>query len=186
VPNADDFDEERLIAAAQQGDRGAFDRLISHHGPRLLLLANRMLGNAADAEDAVQNAMASAWLALSRFDRMRPLAPWLTTIAINKCRDVVRRRRFMRLLPTGGDEAVKLIADDAPDQDLQMEKRELLDRVAREIVRLPLKLREPFVLVTFDGRTQADAAAILGVSEKAVETRIYRARMRLREKFSER
>mgnify|MGYP003547813296 FL=1 len=52
-----------------------------------------------------------------------------------------------------------------------------------EIERLPVRLREALVLVSIDGRSQAEAASLLGVSEKAIETRVYRARQRLREKF---
>ena len=50
-----------------------------------------------------------------------------------------------------------------------------------KIAALPHSLREPFILVTFDERSQAEAAVLLGVSEKAIETRIYRARNKLRE-----
>ena len=61
--------------------------------------------------------------------------------------------------------------------------RHALALVREEITRLPSNLKEPFVLVTFDGRSQAEAAQILGITEKAVETRIYRARARLKQKF---
>lgn len=181
----DNSQERAWVAAAQRGDRGAFDRLLATHTPRLLALAQRILGNAADAEDAVQNALASAWLALSRFDQARPLGPWLATITINKCRDAIRSRRFALILRPTGEEVTASIADDTPDQEHRLQDRQMLAQVEREIVRLPLKLREPFVLATFDNRSQADVAVILDISEKAVETRIYRARQRLREKFAD-
>ena len=182
---AHDTNERALVEAAQGGDRGAFDRLLEQHTPRLFALANRMLGNVPDSEDAVQNALASAWLALSRFDPALCLGPWLATITINKCRDAIRSRRFAQMLSSGGDDGTVLIADDTPDQEHQLHGRQLLAQVEREIVLLPSKLREPFVLVTFDNRSQAEAAAILDISEKAVETRIYRARQQLREKFAD-
>ena len=55
--------------------------------------------------------------------------------------------------------------------------------MSRAIERLPVKLREALVLVTIDGRSQREAAELLGVTEKTIETRIYRARQRLREKL---
>ncbi|WP_442955459.1 RNA polymerase sigma factor [Parasphingorhabdus sp.] len=55
--------------------------------------------------------------------------------------------------------------------------------VQKEISNLPARLREALVLLTFDGQSQAEAATILGTTEKAIETRIYRARNRLREKL---
>ncbi|WP_126172995.1 RNA polymerase sigma factor [Altericroceibacterium xinjiangense] len=182
----DDLDEAALVASAKAGSQGAFDHLIGRHAPRLLSLARRLLGSAADAEDAVQNALASAWLGLHRFEDGKPLGPWLTTITVNKCRDALRRQRFARLLSRRKDEPELLIADTAPGQEREIAGRQLLERVEREIARLPASLREPFILVTFDGRSQSEAAQILGMSEKAVETRIYRARARLKEKFAER
>lgn len=181
----DNSQERAWVTAAQRGDRGAFDRLLAQHTPRLLALARRMLGNAPDAEDAVQNALASAWLALSRFDPARPIGPWMATITINKCRDAIRSRRLTQILRPAGEEVTALIADQTPNQEHQLNDRQLLAQVEHEIVRLPLKLREPFVLATFDNRSQADVATILDISEKTVETRIYRARQRLREKFAD-
>ncbi len=60
---------------------------------------------------------------------------------------------------------------------------DLLARVYRELERLPIRLREALVLVSLDGRSQREAAALLGVTEKAVETRIYRARQKIRDKI---
>jgi RNA polymerase sigma-70 factor (ECF subfamily) len=176
-------DEIRLIVAAQSGDRGAFDRIVARHAPRLIRLAVRMLASDADAEDAVQNAMASAWLALHRFDPDKPVGPWLTTITINKCRDAMRGRALRRIFRFDREDYVEGVPDPEPGQDRQLSDRQMLALVQREIARLPQRLKEPFALVTFDGRSQAEAAAILGITEKAVETRIYRARTRLREKF---
>ena len=55
--------------------------------------------------------------------------------------------------------------------------------LAEEIERLPIRLREALILVSIDGRSQAEAAELLGVSEKAIETRIYRARQKLRDRL---
>lgn len=176
-------DEIRLVAAAKDGDRAAFDRIVADHAPRLIRLAARMLASDADAEDAVQNAMASAWLALHRFDPDKPLGPWLATITINKCRDAMRGSALRRFFRFDGEDRLERVADPAPGQDRQLSDRQMLALVQREIARLPQRLKEPFALVTFDGRSQAEAAAILGITEKAVETRIYRARTHLRQKF---
>jgi len=183
VLEARDSDEAQQLADARAGDRGAFDRLVARHAPRLIGLAARMLGEKSDAEDAVQDALASAWLALHRFDLDKPAGPWLATITINKCRDAMRRRRLARLLSFAADQRADDIIDLSPDQEQQLAERQLLARVRREIARLPPKLKEPFVLVVFDDRSQEEAARILGISRKSVETRIYRARNFLREKF---
>ena len=111
--------------------------------------------------------------------------PWMATITINKCRDAIRSRRFAQIWRPTGEDITALIADETPNQEHRLHDRQLLAQVEHEIVRLPLKLREPFVLATFDSRSQAEVADILDISEKAVETRIYRARQRLREKFAD-
>ncbi|CCA93218.1 MULTISPECIES: RNA polymerase sigma factor [Novosphingobium] len=178
-----DSEDRRLIVAARAGDRSAFDRLVADHASRLLGLSLRMLGEKSDAEDAVQNALSSAWLALYRFDQTKPVAPWLTTITINKCRDIMRRRRISRLLRFEAEDDANSIAHPDPHQEERLIIRQNLEFLQREIVRLPPKLKEPFILVVFDGRSHEEAAKILGISRKAVETRIYRARNFLREKF---
>lgn len=176
-------DERDLIGKAKEGSRSAFSQLVKPHLPRLLALARRMLGSSEDAEDAVQTALASTWLVRARLDPYQPIAPYLTTVTLNKCRDRIRRRKLARLVGFGLSDAVYSVPSDDPDQLRFAAGRELLTQTAQAIERLPLKLREALVLVTLDGRSQAEAAELLGVTEKAVETRIYRARQKLREKL---
>ncbi|MEZ4332230.1 MAG: RNA polymerase sigma factor [Myxococcota bacterium] len=184
MPDDRDDAEAERIARARAGDREAFDALIADHSPRLLTLASRMLGTEGDAQNAVQEAWASAWLALDRFDERRSLGPWLATITVNKCRDFMRRRRVERWLRFDAPDGVDDVADAGRDQERQLSDRRMVELVRREIARLPAALKEPFVLVTFDERSQAEAAAILGLSRKSVESRIYRARSLLRERLS--
>ena len=74
-----------------------------------------------------------------------------------------------------------IASDDSPGPEDAVRDRRELARVQSEIERLPVRLREALVLVAIDGRSQREAAELLGVSEKTIETRIYRARNRLRE-----
>ena len=179
----EDSDEQQLVEQVRTGSRGAFDRLARRHTPRLLGLATRMLASPAEAEDAVQNALASVWLGRHRLATDRAIGGYLTTVTLNKCRDRLRRRKAAGFLGFGGglDEAVS--SDLAPDPEVSAADREALARVQGEVERLPIRLREALVLVTMDGRSQKEAADLLGVTEKTIETRIYRARNRLREKL---
>jgi len=171
-----------LIAEAAKGSKAAFNNVMNEQAPRLQNIALRMMGNSSDAEDAVQEALAAAWFKLASFDLSRPISPWLTRITVNKCRDLLRKRRIRQFFEFHSDnEAGMMIADDAPDPSAELQARQALEVMQKEITRLPATLREPFVLVTFGENSQAEAAHILGISEKAVETRIYRARNRLRE-----
>lgn len=172
-----------LIAQATLGQRQAFDVLMRRHEPRMTNIARRTMGNNADAEDAVQEAMAAAWFKLGQFDQSLSFVPWVTRIVLNKCRDQLRKRKVMRLFDFGSDNELEQVATDSPDQHESAEAAQALKFVQNEISNLPTRLREALVLVTFDGQSQAEAATILGTTEKAIETRIYRARNRLREKL---
>ena len=105
---------------------------------------------------------------------------WLSRIAMNKARDWRRRRMVRRLisvvLPV--DYAADT-ADDAPSIETATADRQELQRVAAAIAGLPGNLREALVLRTIEGFSQAETADVLGISQKAVETRLYRARQRL-------
>ncbi|MEH6759082.1 MAG: sigma-70 family RNA polymerase sigma factor [Parasphingorhabdus sp.] len=105
-----------LIAQANSGKRQAFDELMRRHEPRMTNLARRTMGNNVDAEDALQEAMASAWFKLSQFDQTLPFGPWITRIVLNKCRDQLRKRKVMRLFDFGLDNEVEQVASNSPDQ----------------------------------------------------------------------
>lgn len=172
-----------LIEQARRGNRAAFGKLVEPHLPRLLGLARRMLGTGEDAEDALQNALASTWVARARLDPGKPVAAYLTTVTLNKCRDRLRRRKVARLLGFGALDPQIPVAADQPDTESAVADRQALDTVSRAIDGLPVRLREALVLVAIEGRSQSEAAGLLGTTEKAIETRVYRARQRLRQKY---
>lgn len=174
-----------LIRQASEGSRAAFSALVEPHIGRLLALAARMLGSRQHGEDAVQDGLASVWVSRHRLDPERPVGPYLTTVVFNKCRDRLRTRKAKRFFGLGSVDDAALIADESPDPENRASARQELGLLRAEIERLPIRLREALVLVSIDGRSQAEAASLLGVSEKAIETRVYRARQRLREKFDQ-
>ncbi len=109
------------------------------------------------------------------------MSAWLARIALNKSRDWARRRAVRRMLglATPVEEIAELHADDQPLQDVQASDRAELNRLARAVAQLPSSQREPLVLCAVDGLSQAEASEVLAISEKAVETRIRRARLTL-------
>lgn len=175
--------ERELIVQVRGGNRTAFGKLVEPFLPQLLALSRRMLGSSDEAEDALQSALASVWIARARLDPHRPVGAFLTTVTLNKCRDALRRRKGTRLFGFWSADSDQSLAADEPDAETIAADRETLTKVQAAIEQLPIKLREALVLVCVDGRTQRDAAELLGVTEKAIETRIYRARQRLRKKF---
>lgn len=147
-------------------------------------MLRRYLGDPDEAREAAHESFIAAWTALPRYDPARPFGAWLRTIAINKARDRGRRLAFRRLIfgdrPPEETEA-KDQADSSPHAEAALLERERLAMLDRGIARLPRPLRDALVLTAIDGLPQKEAAEVLGVTVKTVETRVYRARKILAE-----
>ena len=179
----DSFSDGELAALALAGRQSAFADLMRRHREPIYRLIRGYVGNAEDALDLVQECFTSAYLNLERYDQARPMRAWLSRIAINKCRDWARRRRVRRFLLAAGSmtrEAAQ-VPDLTPAASDAMSDRDALERLWKAIAELPATLKEPLILRTIEGLSQAETAEVLGISEKAVETRLYRARSRLGE-----
>lgn len=174
------FSDEALATRAADGDERAFAALVGRHKVALYRLARRYVGDADDAYDIVQASFVSAWSALRRYDAARGFAAWLRTIALNKCRDHARRAAVRRLLiiPDAASMA-SIVADPQPGAEAEWIAREDLATLDSAVALLPRSLKEPLLLTVFAGLSQAEAGRELGISVKAVETRVYRARRAL-------
>lgn len=175
-----------LARAAATGDERAYARLVTRHKDALLRLIGRYLGRPDEAHEAAQEAFIAAWSALPRYDPARPFGPWLRTIAINKARDRGRRLAFRRLLfgdHPPEDTAARHRPDPAAMPDEAVSDLERLRLLERAIAQLPDALKAPLVLTALEGCSQQEAGDILGLTAKAVETRVYRARRVLAEKL---
>jgi len=172
-------DDDALIAAALGGDNGAFSVLMDRHKEPLYRFVRRYVGDADESFDLVQETFVASWSALATFERGRSFPVWLRRIALNKCRDWSRRRQVRRFFFG----AVELEAADkmpaAPAEDGSHQAR--LVELDAAIASLPAALKEPLLLTVFGEMSQAEAGALLGISAKAVETRVYRAKQRLRD-----
>jgi RNA polymerase sigma factor CnrH len=169
-----------LAGRAVGGDDAAFATLISRHKAWAFRFVRRYIGNAPDAYDVLQETFFAAWLALRSYDGERPFEFWLRRIALNKCRDRNRRemvRRFVNGNWTGTDAA--LAVDPAPGPDRRLQADEEAAQFESAMRRLPTALREPLLLTAIEGLSHEEAGEILGLSAKAVETKVYRAKARL-------
>jgi RNA polymerase sigma factor CnrH len=177
APGGDD--DDALIAAALGGDNAAFSTLMGRHKEGLYRFVRRYVGDADESFDLVQESFVAAWSALNTFERGRSFPVWLRRIALNKCRDWSRRRAVRRFFFA----AAPLEAADrmpaTPGNDAPQEAR--LATLDQAIAALPAQLKEPLLLTVFEELSQAEAATLLGISAKAVETRVYRSKQKLRE-----
>lgn len=173
-----------LVAQARAGEDRAFTTLMRRHKAGVFGFVRRYVGDADSAVDVVQETFVAAWRALERFDGRRPFSVWLRAIALNKCRDRARRlavRRF--ILGEKDDQSAEAQArpDPHPTGEAQVLSAERRATLQKAIDKLPQKLKEPLLLTYFDELSQQEAAELLGVTIKTVETRVYRARQRLAE-----
>lgn len=176
-----DAPDKVLASLAAAGDDRAFAQLVRRHQHDLLRLLRRYLGSHDEAQEAAHEAFVAAWAALGRYDPARPFGAWLRTIAINKARDRGRRLKLRRMIfgDRPPEDATAHHPDPAADASETLIERERLAQLGRAIAQLPSQLKEPLLLTALEGCSQQEAAEILGVSAKAVETRVYRARRTL-------
>lgn len=175
-------DDARLAVAAAGGDTRAFSALMRRHKDGIYRFCRRYVGDADDAYDLTQQTFVSAWSALGRYDPNRAFTIWLRAIALNKCRDHGRRATVRRLIfgaRPNTEAAVIEVASDAPSAETQAHDTQALRTLDRALATLPDALKTPLILTALDGLSTAEAAAVMGVTPKAVETRLYRARKAL-------
>lgn len=175
-------DDEQLAVRAAGGDQPAYGLLMRRHKVPIYNILRRFTGDPDEANDLLQESFVAAWQSIGRYDPKRSFPAWLRQIAVNKGRDWRRRRTVRKLIaavvPFARD-ATDFIVDPAPSPETAAAYRQILRRVDTAIATLPNSLKEPFVFTVFDGLSQREAAELLGISEKAVETRVARARQSL-------
>jgi RNA polymerase sigma-70 factor (ECF subfamily) len=169
-----------LVTLAQNGVEPAFSHLLERQTRHVQRLVGRRLRDPDEIRDVIQDTHLAVWRALHHYDARRPFEAWVTSIALNKCRDRARRgaTRIGALQPFQANAADIADAEErGPEQRLIGE--ETLRRLAQALDRLPPPLRAPLVLTVLLERSQAAAARELGLTRKAVEMRVRRARQHL-------
>ncbi len=178
VSQESDVQDKALVKRALAGDDRAFTTIMGKYKSPLYGFAYRYVNDPDDAEDIVQDTFIAMHRNLSRFNPSYKFSTWAFQITKNKCRDLGRKRKtrsFMqRLTPFTETKLTQVQSDENPEAGIDA-KRKLDDLVAR-IALLPENLKAPLILCTLEDMSHKQAADILGISPKAVETRIYRAR----------
>jgi len=165
-----------LLAMSAEGDRRAFDEIVSRHAAFALRVALRIVANPAVAEELVQEAMVKAWSQSRHFDPRRArFSTWLYKIVVNLCLDY-RRRKHAVPMPDGFDPV-----DPGPAADRMLEIGERDAAIDKAMQELPARQRAAMALVYAEGMSGSEAAVILGLSAKAVERLLARARAYVRE-----
>ena len=167
-------DEDSDLDRARKGDREAFGRLVRRHQRRVYAAALHILGNHSDADDVAQEAFVRAYRGLASFDPERSaFSTWLFTIARNRCRNELARRR-----PVVGAELPDVVDLRSPDRAAS--EAELFRELDAALDALPFEQRSAFVLAQLQGLSYEEVGRIEGVGVGTVKSRIARAREKLR------
>ncbi len=171
--------ESREIARAREGDRIAMRALIDRHTPAIYALSYRMLHRCEDAEDVTQETFLRAWKALPRWQAKARFSTWLHRIALNLCYDRLRKHRepLFAEPPDQIDTQTPL-----PDADLQA--RQTQAAVEAALARLPDRQRAALTLTALQGHSDKEAAAIMKISIRALESLLARARRGLKRELA--
>jgi RNA polymerase sigma-70 factor (ECF subfamily) len=176
---------EPTVCGGVFGDRSQeLDCVVSRYLPMFYKRALRFLGNAPDAEDAVQDALLSAYRHLGQFRGQAQLSTWLMTIVTNAALMQLRRRHngYFSLDQEQGEEGLTFserLPDSKPSPEEVCSTVEARNRLVEGVQRLSPKLRRAFQLRDIDGLTTKEAARALGVPEGTVKARLARARAKL-------
>jgi RNA polymerase sigma-70 factor (ECF subfamily) len=173
--------DRELVQSAAAGSREAFDELVRRHQAAMLTLARVLTGGRGDADDLAQDVFVRAWRNLRSFRGDSLFRTWLHRIAVNVIRtSQAKQGRLLRLFaprPSTDDDAPFDPPAVEEPVDLTLARREVIDRA---LAALPQELRVPVTLRDLQGLDYKEISAILGVPIGTVESRIFRARQRLK------
>ena len=180
-----------FVMALKAGQDQALNALMDRHREGLFRFVLRHVHNEADALELAMETFVRAYFNIGRFRPSAKFVTWLYQIALNLCRDHSKSRAYQYSLQTvsadapaeEGEQPEQLLARER-DPLKETEGREELSALEKAISDLPEDLRNPLILTALEGHSQAEAAALLGISQKAVEMKVYRARKLLLEKMS--
>jgi RNA polymerase sigma-70 factor, ECF subfamily len=186
--NADVGVDERDEIPGEEGAAQQLEQILARGLPSLYRSAYRMLGNAADAEDALQDALLAAYSHLDQFRGQAKISTWLTSIVLN-CARLQLRRRLSHVQVSLDEFSADLqpvsvaerLADHRPNPEDECRKSELSARLTHLHSQLSPTLRRTFQLRDVDGLSIRETARILGVPTGTVKAQSARARKKLKE-----
>ncbi len=173
--------DEELVEACQAGESSAYDLLVARWEDKIRGAAYRLLGSEDEARDAAQEAFLKAYRALPGFKGEARFSSWLYRIAVNLCRDRLRRRKGRSFVSLEAlEEAGPVIASREPGAHDLVEQIDLRRTVRRAIAALPEEQREVLILKEYQGLTFLEIAQALELPVSTVKTRLYRGLGQLR------
>jgi RNA polymerase sigma-70 factor (ECF subfamily) len=173
--------DEELVEACQAGEASAFDVLVGRWEDRIRGAAYRVLGSEEEARDVAQEAFLKAYRGLAGFKREARFSSWLYQIALNLCRDRLRRRKTRASVSLDELEASgPVLVETRPGAHELLLRDDLASVVRRAVSTLPDEQRDVVILKEYEGLTFLEIAQALDVPVSTVKTRLYRGLGQLR------
>ncbi|MCC7417451.1 MAG: sigma-70 family RNA polymerase sigma factor [Acidobacteria bacterium] len=179
--------DEELVARSIRGDNESFNELILRWERPIYALAYRTIGREEDARDVCQETFLRAFRALPRFRGQAKFSSWLYRIALNLCRDFVRRERRRPVVQPSDDvDLVELAAAAEPSESIEdlVARRDLTHAVERAMALLPEEQRTAIILKEYHELTFQEIADLVGCPLSTVKTRLYQGLSVLRRELA--
>ena len=168
--------DEELVALSIVGDVESFNQLVLRWERPIFALAYRVIGREEEARDVVQETFLRAFRGIGNFRGQAKFSSWVYRIALNLCRDWIRRERRAPILPTPeGVDVIELAAEQGPVESIEdlVARNDISKVVAELMTRLPEEQRTAIVLKEYHGMTFQEIADLQGVPLSTVKTRLY-------------
>ena len=177
-----------------KADTSRFDRMYAENADRMYRFAQRLCGEAEDARDLVQETFLNAYRGLPDFRGEAQLSTWLYRIASRVCLAMRRRRKgeperelsLEEFIPTSDGELRLQIPADGLSPEQALENKQLRRALRQAIQKLPAKYRIVLVLCDMEELSAKEVGAVVGLNERAVKSRLHRARLFVRRELSAR
>jgi RNA polymerase sigma-70 factor (ECF subfamily) len=170
------WSDEELVSRSIGGDADSFNQLVLRWERPIYALAYRVIGREEDARDVCQETFLRAFRALGGFRGQAKFSSWLYRIALNLCRDWVRRQRRTPVVQLPEDvDVMELAASREPTEPIEdlVARRDLTRVVEKAMARLPEEQRTAIILKEYHGLTFQEIADLVGCPLSTVKTRLY-------------
>ena len=181
-------DDRELVRRAQDGEKEAFEVLVTKHHGRVFAVAGGILRNREDVEDIAQQVFLKAYFSLKRFDQRSAFTTWLYKITVNECWDLLRKKKVRPLVfeselneeQAHAYQSTEQSTEYAGDVSDQLETRQQLEQW---LDCLEERDRTMLVLKEVQGFTVEEIAEIMGINGNTVKVRLFRARQKIAERI---
>lgn len=184
-PVASTQTDRDLLVRSRDGDQQAFRQLVENYTPRVYGLVRNLVHSQSEAEDVTQEVFFKVYRKLETFREDSAFYTWLYRVAVNASTDWLKKKRQDRSLQVEDLQRLPLTDDgEGPDDDLG--RKDLRSQIRAAMGQLPEKFRTILVLRELEGMAYEEISKVLKISKGTVESRLFRARAKLKAELERR